>query len=135
MTTILIEQQDLTVTPASEAPGLWLSAADLERVTGFTLKPEGLCKYAICVPVPCGDKSFVTDGLVDTAAFWRHIGNPIVHDEPNDVWSLGIGAGTRTQTLETLEAPNFSLPDIDGRVHSLSDQRGKKVFLATWASW
>ena len=28
-----------------------------------------------------------------------------------------------------------TLPDITGKLHSLSDFRGKKVFLATWASW
>jgi peroxiredoxin len=34
-----------------------------------------------------------------------------------------------------LEAPDFTLPDIDGQLHSLSDFLGKKVFLVTWASW
>ena len=37
--------------------------------------------------------------------------------------------------LEELEAPDFTLPDIDGTPRSLSELRGKKVFLATWASW
>jgi peroxiredoxin len=32
-------------------------------------------------------------------------------------------------------APDFTLPDLDGRMHSLSDYRGKKVFLLAWASW
>ena len=31
--------------------------------------------------------------------------------------------------------PDFALPDINGQPHRLSDYRGKKVFLATWASW
>ena len=33
------------------------------------------------------------------------------------------------------EAPDFTLPDLEGRQHSLSDYRGRKVFLASWASW
>jgi hypothetical protein len=135
MTTILIEQQEFAVAPAAEGPGLWLSPAALERVTGFTLKPEGLCKDAICVPVPRGEDSFVKTGAVDVAAFWRHFGHPVVHDEAADTWILGIGAGARAQVLETLEAPQFRLPDLDDRMHSISAQRGKKVFLATWASW
>ena len=135
MTTVLIDQQEIGVDPIALPPGLWLSASDCERVTGFTLKPEGLCKEAICVPVPRGEKSFVNNGTVDVAAFWRHLSNPVVHDEAGDVWALGIGAGTRTQALEALEVPNFSLPDLDGHMHSLSEHRGKKVFLATWASW
>jgi peroxiredoxin len=32
-------------------------------------------------------------------------------------------------------APDFTLPDLDGRLHSLSDHRGKKVVLLTWASF
>lgn len=135
MTTILIEQQQFDVAPVAPPPGLWLSTADLERVTGFTLKPEGLCKDEICIPLPRGEKSFTADGAVDAAAFWQHLGNPVVHEEAHDVWAFGIGAGARTQVLETLDAPDFALPDLDGRMHTLSALRGKKVFLATWASW
>ena len=48
---------------------------------------------------------------------------------------LGEDAGARSAALESLEAPDFALPDLDGRVHTLSEHRGKKVLLATWASW
>ena len=30
---------------------------------------------------------------------------------------------------------DFSLPDVDGRVHRLSDQRGKWVVINFWATW
>lgn len=33
------------------------------------------------------------------------------------------------------EAPDFTLADIDGVSHRLSDFRGKKVLLVFWASW
>ena len=32
-------------------------------------------------------------------------------------------------------APDFSLPDLSGRRHSLSGQRGKKALLIAYASW
>ena len=32
-------------------------------------------------------------------------------------------------------APDFTLPSLDGRRVSLSDYRGKRVVLFTWASW
>jgi peroxiredoxin len=51
------------------------------------------------------------------------------------VWVLARSAGERTAALACLEAPDFVLPDLAGRVHRLSDYRGKKVLLVTWASW
>ncbi|MBN8702845.1 MAG: TlpA family protein disulfide reductase [Bacteroidetes bacterium] len=33
------------------------------------------------------------------------------------------------------EAPNFSLPDKTGKMHQLSDFKGKYVYLDFWASW
>ena len=37
---------------AQVGDGLWLSAGDFKRVSGFELKPEGFCKDAQCYPVP-----------------------------------------------------------------------------------
>ncbi len=32
-------------------------------------------------------------------------------------------------------APRFSLPDMDGKLHQLSDYRGKPVIISFWATW
>lgn len=136
MATILLEQRETEVAPLSRpGDGLWLAPDDLQRATGFELKPEGLCRDAICVPVPKGRHAFADGDAIDVAGFWRHLGNPVVTDASRRVCALGIGAGARRQALESLEAPDFTLPDLDGRPHSLSDYRGRKVFLASWASW
>ena len=112
--------------------GLWMSPVDAERVTGWTLKPEGMCRAEFCVPLPA---SAVKPNEVDVAAFWTKLGGPIVSTENRDVWVLGAPAEERNAALEGLEAPDFTLPDVDGVPRSLSQLRGKKVFLATWASW
>ena len=36
---------------------------------------------------------------------------------------------------ESAEAPDFTLPDLDGRPFRLSVLRGQKVVLVAWASW
>ena len=112
--------------------GLWMSAADAEKVTGWALKPEGMCRAELCVPMPA---SAVTGNEVDVEAFWKKLGGPVIASEVGDVWALGAPAEERNAALEGLQAPDFTLPDIDGVPRALSQLRGKKVFLATWASW
>ena len=112
--------------------GLWMSPADAEKVTGWTLKPEGMCRAELCVPLP---SSAVGTNEVDVAAFWKKLGGPVIASDQRDVWALGAPAEERNAALEGLAAPDFTLPDVNGVPRSLSQLRGKKVFLATWASW
>lgn len=136
MPTILTDDAEIEVASMRAPPGLWMNAADFARVAGYEVKPEGMCKGAVCVPVPRGSTRYVDDaGNIDAAAFWRHIGNVAVSDAAGKTWAFGAGAGERAQALETLAAPDFVLPDFDGKRRRLSDYRGQKIFLATWASW
>ena len=77
----------------------------------------------------------IVENRIDLETFWRALGNPVVHDERQEVWVLGAGADERNAALAGEQAPDFSLPDLAGKPHRLSDLRGKKVFLSTWASW
>jgi hypothetical protein len=126
MATVLSEQGELTV---AATDGLWLSAEDAERSTGWTLKPEGMCRDELCVPMP------VRDDRIDVAAFWARLGQPVAHDAGGETWVLGTGAAQRNDAFAGLVAPDFTLPDLAGVPHTLSTLRGKKVFLCTWASW
>jgi hypothetical protein len=102
---------------------------------GSTWKPEGLCHGDdVCVPLP-RDAGMMRGDRLDLAAAWRRSGQPAVHDDAARVWVLGTGAAQRSAGLASLQAPDFALPDLDGRLHRLSAHRGHKVFLATWASW
>lgn len=116
----------------SAQDGLWMGAADAAKATGWTLKPEGMCLAERCVPLPA---DAVKGDQVDVAAFWTRLGGPVVAAENGEVWALGAPADERNAALEGLEAPDFTLPDVDGTPRTLSQLRGKKVFLATWASW
>jgi hypothetical protein len=106
--------------------------ADAEQVTGWTLKPEGMCRAEACVPLPA---DAVRGKEVNVEAFWKKLRGPVVANDARDVFALGAPADERNAALEGLAAPDFTLPDIDGVSRSLSQLRGKKVFLATWASW
>lgn len=132
MTVILTDSGPHEIAGSGGASALWASAADAERALGWTLKPEGMCREDVCVPLPAQERR---GGAVDLAAFWRRMGAPAVSDSTGDVWSFGAAAEDRRRALEGLEAPDFALPDVDGVPHRLSDLRGRKVLLVTWASW
>jgi hypothetical protein len=137
MTTILTDAGVAEVSAGEGAKGtLWVEGDVAARAIGWELKPEGLCRGEVCVPLPAGRAAeFVRGGEVELAAFWKHMGKPVLSDAAGEVWSLGEGAVDRAAQLASLEAPDFELPDLDGKPHRLSDHRGKKVLLASWASW
>lgn len=138
MTKVLATGQELTLTRDGARPSdqLWMSASELHTVTGWNLKPEGLCKDDACVPLAPDLLEKLVDGeQVNASGLWTALERPILHDDTFATWMLGEAAEDRSRQLESLVAPDFSLPDIEGKLHSLSDYRGKKVMIASWASW
>ena len=138
--TIVYDEAATTLESARDDSGqLWLTTADLERATGFEIKPQGVCRGALCVPVPKDRRQqFLRKESGKTwfnlSAFAALVQQPVAHDAALSTWYFGLRADQR-QTLASLQAPDFTLPDLQGKKHSLRDFRGKKVFLITWASW
>jgi hypothetical protein len=116
---------------------LWIRFEDLQRSFGWTARPEGVCRGEMCVPIPLGRESeFVRDAeWFNLAAFSRLLGDAVVYSDDLNVWVILEAAPKVRGQSQSLEAPDFGLPDLDGRVHQLSDYRGNKVFLFAWASW
>ena len=109
--------------------------AAFEAASGWVLKPEGLCRGSVCVPVR--DRSdLVVGDAIDVAAFGAAVGRPVVIDAAEGVIAIGAPAAERVAAMESLEAPDFELPDVEGgsfTYSSLGKQRKKLV--VTWASW
>jgi hypothetical protein len=135
MTRILHDDTDLDLDDArADGASLWLDRDGVERATGWAWKPEGLCRGEICMPLPSG--AAMTDGdRLDVAAAWRHAGRPVARSDAGDIWVLGEDAASRAGALDAGDAPDFALPDLAGRLHRLSEFRGRRVFLVAWASW
>jgi hypothetical protein len=135
MTFILLDGEtphELAAT--AEAGRIRLSAQDVRDVLGWELKAEGLCRGEICIPVR-DRASLVEDGKLDLEALAALLDRPLALDADEGVAALGESASSRAAVLDSLDAPDFSLPDLSGRLHSLSEQRGKKVLLIAYASW
>jgi hypothetical protein len=138
--TIIYDDVTTEVNRAADGDGqLWITTADLKRATRFEVKPQGVCRDELCFPLTKGRKEeFLRHesgaSWFNLTAFAQLVQQPVAYDEALATWYFGLRADQR-QGLASLRAPDFTLPDMAGKMHSLSDFRGKKVFLVTWASW
>jgi AhpC/TSA family len=137
--TIIYGDRPVSVASATaEGDNLWLSLDDLRATTGWEFKPQGVCLGEVCVPIPAGrEADFVgADGKqCNLAALARQLNQPAVHDDAHAVWVFGEAASARDNVWQSLRAPDFTLPDLEGQWHSLSAYRGRKILLVSWASW
>ncbi len=113
---------------------IWLSFNALKTALSWEQRPEGLCKGELCVPL--GDEmDVISEGGVDLVALAELLTRPLALDTDERVAYLGESVADQSARLLSLEAPDFTLPDLYGKPHSLSDYRGKKVLLVAYASW
>lgn len=96
---------------------------EFEQATGWALKPEGACRGEVCVILAGRSLPELADRLQ----------MPLVHDPEAGLWSLG------PRVERVLEAggpaPDFELPDLEGKLHRLSRHRGRKLLILAWAPW
>jgi hypothetical protein len=113
-----------------DADDLWVRAADLPRINEFELKPQGACRADMCIPI---SKNLKAGEWFNLTGFARKLGETVVAD--SGVWSFGEIPVVRGNFYNSRVAPGFAAPDRKGRLVHLSDFRGKKVLVITWASW
>jgi hypothetical protein len=130
-TTVLYNDRTVRLDQIRADPkDLWVRAADLPRINEFTLKPEGACRADMCIPVP---KELKSGAWFNLSGFARRVHQSSVHDA--GVWSFGEIPVVRGEFYRSRVAPDFAVADRRGRTVHLSDFRGKKVLVVTWASW
>ena len=117
---------------------LWVRIDQLNAATGWQLKPEGVCLGELCVPLFEAEREAWFADADDWvwfcySAFADKIGQKHVRD--GGVWSLGSVPEIRRSGLESGLAPDFEMAERNGDTLRLSDLRGRKVVLFTWASW
>lgn len=139
MAAVIIYDEQATTADSARAGGdeLWLSASELTAATRWEIKPEGVCREELCIPVPEGAamlREEQGENWLDLAAFARYIGQSVAHEDTHGVWYFGRPVDERRDQL-SMEAPDFELPDLAGTRYRLSAFRGQKLFLLLWASW
>jgi hypothetical protein len=111
-----------------------LAPAVVADKLGWELRSAGLCRGDVCVPVR-DRAALLGPAGIDLAALAAVLARPLALDVAARAAYLGTAATTRSQALTSLQAPDFTLPDLAGTPHSLSDYRGTKVLLVAYASW
>ena len=114
----------------ADAKDLWIRSSDLPRINEFELKPQGACREDMCIPIA---KNLKQGAWFNLTGFARNIKESFVADA--GVWSFGEIPVLRGSFVNSRVAPDFAVPDRKGRIVHLSDFRGKKVLVVTWASW
>ena len=113
-----------------DGPRATLAAAELPAAIGWELKPEGLCRGDVCVPVQGLDGP-----TVDLAEVAGALGSTVLVDDQTAAVAISVPAQDRRAGLIGRQAPVFSLPDLDGNLHTLEQFAGRKRLLIAFASW
>lgn len=85
----------ISVTDTLDDPkDLWVRPADLTRINGFVLKPEGACLDDICIPIRQdrdSDLLITRTGVqwINLSAFARKINQRVTVDYDKRIWSFG----------------------------------------------
>ena len=113
----------------------WLMQPDaFEALTGWTLKPEGMCRGDVCAPI-YDKQAVLVDGMVDLFGAAPVIGRTAVVDTQRGIAALGESAAARGEDMTSLQAPDFTLNDMNGQPVSLHNFQRRKVLLLAWSSW
>ncbi|SRR5579883_384542 len=130
-TTVLYGDRSIALEKIQADPkDLWVRKADLPKINDFEVKPQGACREDLCIPIA---KDLLKGEYFNLSGFARKVGEVVVSD--SNVWSFGEIPVLRGSFTESRIAPDFAVPDRKGKIVHLTDFRGKKVLVVTWASW
>ena len=126
--------RDVYVIAPESLAAVAVTARRVARAVDQTLKPEGLCRDDVCVPVR--DRNAIElDGGLDLVAVAELLGSPTMIAADEAVVAVGVPAARRQEALERRRAPDVELPDLDGVDHRLTEWDGRRRLLVAFATW
>ena len=108
-----------------------------QRIVKYTVKIGGVLMIFIGIMMFTGWMNGVTGYLSDSKITDKQAAadKPNISDDPDNPNVPDDPDNPDTQQEEVNYAPDFTLTDQFGVEHTLSDYRGKVVFLNFWATW
>jgi len=132
--TIVDGERSAAIMGRRDGARVLLDGAGVRDGLGWDVHDGLLCNDSLCIPL-ADERAVVREGGIDLAGLAAAMDRALAVDLDERVGFLGGSARERSQALASQQAPDFALPDLGGRVHTLAEQRGKKVLLVAWASW
>jgi len=134
----IISDEVRTVDATAAGDRLLVALERLGDALGWELKPQGLCRGDVCVPVR--DRAALHAGAgdgnrLDLGAVAAALGRPAVIDADAGIAAVALDAEQRRGALDSLRAPAFTLDDLDGVPHALDEWRARKKLLVAFATW
>ena len=112
---------------------LFFAPEALEAATGWTLKDGGLCRGPVCVPLR--GIALQREHGIDAKRFAEVLGRRVVVDPERGIAAMAVDPSIRAGALQDKVAPEIVLPDLNGALRSLSELRGSKTLVVTFATW
>ena len=135
--TVLTAQGVAEIDAHDDGVRVWLEPDAVRAITGWEVKPEGLCRGDLCVPVR--DAAARDDeGRVDLVAASQALHRPVAVARPSGgptVVSIGEAAHERAAALAEARAPRLRLPDLSGTLVEVPALERRKRVLLAWSSW
>jgi hypothetical protein len=123
-----------TVRTQTDGNRVGIDPTDFEALTGWRVKPEGLCRGEVCVP--WRDRASIGDeGALDLEALCLQGAMPLVIDRAELVGAVGTALHQRGDELGSAAARPVELRDLGGAIHPVIDDRSGKKMVVAFASW
>ena len=132
--TIIDGDKAVAVSARRDGDHVLLDPAGVKDGLGWEIHDGLLRNDSLCIPI-AEEGALARAGGIELAALATALDRALAVDLEEKAAFLGGSARERSQALAAQQAPDFSLPDLGGRVHTLGEHRGKKVLLVAWASW
>lgn len=132
--TLIDDDTERTLPVVRRGDSALIAPPELRAATGWALEARGLCRGAVCVPTRA-HPDLVVDGAVDLRVLAACLGRPLALELEHGLALLGTAAAERGAAMASLQAPDFTLPDLEGRPFTFSALGGQKKLLLAWASW
>ena len=132
--TLICDDRTTAVEADLDGERVLVDPAQLALATDWTLKPEGLCRGAVCVPTSMWPE-LVDDGRIDLTVFARLTDQVVVIDLVERVAGLAPSAARRAEEMAALRPPTSRSTPSMAKPCRWATSRARRSCCVAFSSW